>query len=78
MEMKTPPIPESTDLTEEWPEEKGIAYKSLPNYEPTLDLRDYKYPTLDLLKAYEINGLVRDTAGLDGKNTCLYFRPTRK
>jgi len=42
----------------------GLA-ESLPDYEPTLDLRDYKYPTLDLLEAHGSEKIVQDAAELE-------------
>ena len=32
--------------------EDGLLPQNMPDYEPTLDLRDYKYPTLDLLETH--------------------------
>jgi S-DNA-T family DNA segregation ATPase FtsK/SpoIIIE len=43
--------------------EKG--YSDLPPYEPTLDLRDYKYPTIDLLEAHGSERIVQDPAELE-------------
>ena len=37
----------------------------LPPYEPTLDLRDYKYPTLDLLETHGSEKIVQDPAELE-------------
>jgi S-DNA-T family DNA segregation ATPase FtsK/SpoIIIE len=39
--------------------------ENLPDYEPTLDLRDYKYPTLDLLEAHGSEKIVQDAAELE-------------
>lgn len=44
-------------------EEKG--YENLPPYEPTLDLRDYKYPTLDLLEIHGSEKIVQDANELE-------------
>ena len=38
---------------------------NLPDYEPTLDLRDYKYPTLDLLEAHGSEKIVQDASELE-------------
>jgi S-DNA-T family DNA segregation ATPase FtsK/SpoIIIE len=38
---------------------------SLPDYEPTLDLRDYKYPSLDLLEAHGSEKIIQDPAELE-------------
>jgi S-DNA-T family DNA segregation ATPase FtsK/SpoIIIE len=48
---------------EETAEEKG--YGDLPPYEPTLDLRDYKYPKLDLLETHGSEKIVQDPAELE-------------
>lgn len=40
-------------------------YSDLPPYEPTLDLRDYKYPTLELLEAHGSEKIVQDPAELE-------------
>jgi DNA segregation ATPase FtsK/SpoIIIE, S-DNA-T family len=39
--------------------------ENLPDYEPTLDLRDYKYPSLDLLEAHGSEKIVQDASELD-------------
>jgi len=43
--------------------EKG--YSDLPPYEPTLDLRDYKYPKVDLLETHGSEKIVQDPAELE-------------
>ena len=45
------------------PKEK--MYEDLPPYEPTLDLRDYKYPTLDLLETHGSEKIIQDPAELE-------------
>ncbi|MBO9682283.1 MAG: DNA translocase FtsK [Flavisolibacter sp.] len=52
---------------EEEPEEenKEKDYSDLPPYEPTLDLRDYKYPKIDLLETYSNEKIVQDPAELE-------------
>jgi len=40
-------------------------YENLPPYEPTLDLRDYRYPPLDLLEAHGSEKIVQDPAELE-------------
>lgn len=39
--------------------------ENLPDYEPTLDLRDYRYPTLDLLEAHGSEKIVQDASELE-------------
>ena len=46
-------------------EEEISAVENLPPYEPTLDLRDYKYPTLNLLEAHGGEKIVQDTSELE-------------
>jgi S-DNA-T family DNA segregation ATPase FtsK/SpoIIIE len=66
-------LPPASDLeleiktAEEEPEEeeKDKNYSDLPPYEPTLDLRDYKYPKLDLLETYGNEKIVQDPAELE-------------
>jgi DNA segregation ATPase FtsK/SpoIIIE, S-DNA-T family len=41
------------------------AYENLPPYEPTLDLRDYKYPTLSLLETHGSEKIVQDASELE-------------
>jgi S-DNA-T family DNA segregation ATPase FtsK/SpoIIIE len=44
---------------------ESLLHESLPDYEPTLDLRDYKYPTLDLLEAHGSEKIVQDASELE-------------
>ncbi len=46
-------------------EKKEKDYSDLPPYEPTLDLRDYKYPQLDLLETHGSEKIVQDMAELE-------------
>ncbi len=50
--------------TEEKPVE-GKTYADLPPYEPTLDLRDYKRPTPELLEEHGSEKIVQDPAELE-------------
>ena len=55
-------------VAEEQPEEEEERqkdYSDLPPYEPTLDLRDYKYPTLELLETHGSEKIVQDPAELE-------------
>ena len=58
LEIKTASSEEETD-----PREKG--YQDLPPYESTLDLRDYKYPRLDLLETHGSEKIIHDPAELE-------------
>jgi S-DNA-T family DNA segregation ATPase FtsK/SpoIIIE len=70
---KEEPTPSVSDLeleiktAEEIPEEekKEKDYSDLPPYEPTLDLRDYKYPKIDLLETYSNEKIIQDPAELE-------------
>lgn len=46
-------------------EENEKAIEQLPPYEPTLDLRDYKYPVLDLLETHGSEKIVQDANELE-------------
>ena len=46
-------------------EEEASAVENLPPYEPTLDLRDYKYPTLGLLETHGSEKIIQDTNELE-------------
>ena len=50
---------------EEKEKEKEKGYENLPPYEPTLDLRDYRYPTLDLLETHGSEKIVQDANELE-------------
>jgi len=56
-------IKSSKEGTEEDTKEK--TYEHLPPYEPTLDLRDYKYPRLDLLETHGSDKIIQDPAELE-------------
>ncbi len=60
LEIKTVP-----DKIVDEEDNKEKRYGDLPPYEPTLDLRDYKYPGLDLLEAHGSEKIVQDPAELD-------------
>ena len=54
-------------------EPKEKMYEELPPYEPTLDLRDYKYPRLDLLETHGSERIIQDPAELEeNKNQIIY------
>ncbi len=48
-------------VPDELEEEEEKVVENLPPYEPTLDLRDYKYPTLTLLEAHGSEKIIQDT-----------------
>jgi S-DNA-T family DNA segregation ATPase FtsK/SpoIIIE len=45
--------------------EEEVVIENLPPYEPTLDLRDYKYPTLSLLETHGSEKIVQDANELE-------------
>ncbi len=46
-------------------EEQQKGYSDLAPYEPTLDLRDYKYPTIELLETHGSEKIVQDPGELE-------------
>ncbi|HEX8316501.1 MAG TPA: DNA translocase FtsK 4TM domain-containing protein, partial [Flavisolibacter sp.] len=52
-------------IPEEEKDESQKGYADLPPYEPTLDLRDYKYPSIDLLETHGSEKIVQDPAELE-------------
>ena len=50
---------------EEAGEERQKDYTDLPPYEPTLDLRDYRYPVLELLEQHGSERIIQDPAELE-------------
>ena len=52
---------ESEEPKENWP----LWAESLPDYDPTRDLRDYKYPTLDLLEPDDSEKIIQDAGELE-------------
>ncbi|HEV3412268.1 MAG TPA: DNA translocase FtsK [Puia sp.] len=44
---------------------ESLLPENLPDYEPTLDLRDYKYPVLELLEAHGSEKIVQDASELE-------------
>ncbi|HEV8287302.1 MAG TPA: DNA translocase FtsK [Chitinophagaceae bacterium] len=61
LELEIKAFTQEEDQSE--PAEK--TYEDLPPYEPTLDLRNYKYPRLDLLEAHGSEKIVQDPAELE-------------
>lgn len=61
LEIKTTP--------EEDPEETLTAIENLPPYEPTLDLSNYKYPSLQLLEQHGSDKIVHDNTALESHKT---------
>lgn len=65
LEIKTPmpeEVEEPAPVAEEEEEDKPLI---LAPYEPTLDLRDYKYPSLDLLEQHGSEKIYQDPAELE-------------
>ena len=60
LEIKTP----EAEIGDETAEE-ALIREAMPDYEPTLDLRDYKYPSLDLLEAHGSEKIVQDPSELE-------------
>ncbi|ULQ52984.1 FtsK/SpoIIIE family DNA translocase [Flavihumibacter fluvii] len=62
LELEIKIVPEVVDVTD-GPE--GVKPEELAPYEPTLDLRDYKYPGMDLLETHGSEKIVQDPAELE-------------
>jgi S-DNA-T family DNA segregation ATPase FtsK/SpoIIIE len=60
LEIKTTPPAEVVPIGDE-----SLLPADLPDYEPTLDLRDYKYPGLDLLEQHGSEKIVQDPSELE-------------
>ena len=58
LEIKTVPDPVEEEVIE-------ISKEELKPYEPTLDLRDYKYPSLDLLEQHGSEKIIQDNNELE-------------
>ena len=65
LELEIKAMPPVDGEAVETGEEGDAELASLGDYEPTLDLRDYKYPTLDLLEAHGSEKIVQDPAELE-------------
>ena len=61
LEIKSGPLP----LEAEAEPVESLLTANMPDYEPTLDLRDYKYPGLDLLEAHGSEKIVQDPGELE-------------
>jgi S-DNA-T family DNA segregation ATPase FtsK/SpoIIIE len=58
-------IKEGPEVPKEDTDEKEKGYEALPPYEPTLDLRDYRYPNLELLETHGAEKIVQDANELE-------------
>ena len=65
LEIKATPEEDLETAGEDGGENAGAAMAPLPDYEPTLDLRDYKYPSLDLLETHGSEKIIQDPAELE-------------
>ncbi len=59
LELEIKAAPDKTDA------EQAATIENLPPYEPTLDLRDYKYPALNLLETHGSEKIIQDTSELE-------------
>ncbi len=57
-------IKDNPGKVDDMPDKQRIV-ENLPPYEPTLDLRDYKYPTLGLLETHGSEKIIQDTTELE-------------
>jgi DNA segregation ATPase FtsK/SpoIIIE, S-DNA-T family len=66
MELEIKDTPEEEDIhTEEIQEKIEVKQIKLAPYDPQLDLRDYKYPTLDLLETHGSEKIIHDPVELE-------------
>lgn len=65
LELEIKASPESGEEPEEDPFKPFKPQTVLPDYEPTLDLREYKYPHLDLLEAHGSERIIQDAGELE-------------
>ena len=65
LELEINPVQDELNKPEEIPDAVEQKIIDLEPYEPTLDLRDYKYPTLDLLETHGSEKIIQDPAELD-------------
>ncbi|MEO8406769.1 MAG: DNA translocase FtsK 4TM domain-containing protein, partial [Chitinophagaceae bacterium] len=66
LEIKSVPLKEEISIPKEEAEADPVAdVENLPPYEPTLDLRDYKYPTLGLLETHGSEKIIQDANELE-------------
>lgn len=66
--IATPDVEPELEIKPSAPEDEP-EYENLPPYEPTLDLRDYKYPTLDLLDTHGSEKIILDANELENNKT---------
>jgi S-DNA-T family DNA segregation ATPase FtsK/SpoIIIE len=67
LELEINPVQDELEKegSEEADEVEEKKLPELPPYEPTLDLRDYKYPSLDLLETHGSEKIIQDPAELE-------------
>lgn len=67
LQLEIKNLPELIEEAEQDAVEEPVpaAKINLEPYEPTLDLRDYKYPTLDLLETHGTDKIVQDSSELE-------------
>lgn len=69
LELVIKPSAEPDEITEDEDDQIAKKIKDLPPYDPVLDLRDYKFPSLDLLELHGSEKIVTDPGELeDNKN----------
>jgi DNA segregation ATPase FtsK/SpoIIIE, S-DNA-T family len=65
LELEINPVQDELAGKDESEESAEVKLPELPPYEPTLDLRDYKYPSLDLLETHGSEKIIQDPAELE-------------
>ena len=64
LELEIKKVPEHTSNEKDYPD-TPVNGDTTRDYEPTLDLRNYKFPTLDLLQAHGTDRIIQDPAELE-------------
>lgn len=65
LELEIKSVPDEVEAGAEIPEGEAVAIANMDPYEPTLALKNYKYPGLDLLETHGSEKIIQDPAELD-------------
>jgi len=65
LELEIKSGPQAPETGDDVDINEPLVPENMPDYEPTLDLRDYKYPSLDLLEAHGSDKIVQDPSELE-------------
>lgn len=65
LELEIKSVPDEVEAGADIPEGEAVAIANMDPYEPTLALKNYKYPGLDLLETHGSEKIIQDPAELD-------------